>query len=342
MGSIVSLDIGKRNIKAVEGTYLKGSLQIEKAVTFSVPESSFNGELISGPDFLVEHIRTALNNAGITAKEAIVTIDAKSSVIRDIELPFAKSKETADMIKAEMVQTYHILPTDVVQYKKVEKHEEDVGSKLIVYRAAAMGQDLVEAYYNLLMEAKLKPVAMDLNVNAMDKLLTGELIINDKILNGGGTMLIDFGDSLTTIHIISSGRPVFFRHLDFGSGDIERIISSETFAPEEDVRKMKEEGYDFFDIENQKYYDILKPFLYNMTEEIRKIIGFHANRSNTGSIDQIYLFGGGSSQKGLVKFCEANFGVPSEQIVKISKVKTRDPDMPIAFYLNAIGALIRY
>jgi type IV pilus assembly protein PilM len=342
LGSIVSLDIGKK-VKAVEGTFTKGSLQIDKAVTFEVPDSSFNGELIAGPELLSESIRMALHNAGITTKEAIVTINANSSVIRDLELPGAKPNETAEMIKSEMIQTYHILPTDVIQYKKIEKAKEDSDSPLFHYRAAALDQEFVESYYKLLVDCKLKPVAMDINVNAIDKLLTGELIVNDKLLNGNGTMFLDFGDSLTTVYIVASGRPIFFRHLDFGSGDIERIISGEIYTPEEDIRRMKEDGYDFFENdEDQKYVNILKPYLYNLTDEIRKVIGFYTSRSNSGNIDQIYLFGGGSFMKGFAKYCENHFGVPAEQLVKISKLKLRDTEMPIAFYLNAIGALIRY
>lgn len=343
MGSIVSLDIGKKNIKAVEGTYSKGSLQIDKAVTFKVPERSFNGDLIAGPELLLESIQTALHHAGITSKEVIVTIAAKSSVIRDIALPSGKPNETADMIKTEMIQTYHILPTDVIQYKGIVKAAEDDNNQLLNYRAAALDQGLVESYYKLLVDARLKPVAMDINVNAIDKLLSGELTINDKIFNGGGTMLLDFGDSITTAYIVSPGRPIFFRHLDFGSGDIERIISSETYSLEDDIRSMKEGGCNFFDNEGeQKYYNILKPFFYNLTDEIRKIIGFYTSRSNSSNIDHIYLFGGGSYLSGFAEYCESNFSVPAEQIIKISKIKSKDTEMPIAFYLNAIGALIRY
>lgn len=344
MGSIISLDIGKTNIHAVEGSFLKGSLQIDKAVSFKVPESSFNGELIAGPELLIESISTALRLAGFTSKEAIVTINAKSSVIRDIALPNAKPNETADMVKTEMIQTYHILPTNVIQYKRIEKSAEDTNSQLLSYRAAALDEDLVESYYNLLIESKLKPIAMDINVNAIDKLLSGDLIINDKILNGTGTMFIDFGDSLTTAYITASGKPVFYRQLDFGSGDIERIISEATFASVDELRKKKEEGYNFFedDESEQKYFNLLKPFFYNMTDEIRKIIGFYTSRANSGNIDQIYLFGGGSYLNGLAEYCENSFGVPVDQIIKISKIKLKDAEKPLALYLNAIGALIRY
>lgn len=344
MGSLLSIDIGKKNIHIVEGSFQKGNLQIDKVASFKVSDGTFNGETVNNKGLLSENISNSIQNAGFDTKEAIVTFDAYGAVIRDIVLPIAKPKEIAEMIKTEMIETYHILPTDVIQFKSIEKEKNEPGNQLMNYRAAAIDVETVEAYHNILLEAKLKPIVMDININTIDKLISGEFTINDKIINGNATMLIDFGATLTTIYIVAKDKSIFYRHLDAGSGDIERIISEETFSTEDDIRKMKEDGFNFFgkDESSQKYFTILRPFIYNLTDEIRKIIGFYTSRSNISNIDQIFLFGGGSSLAGLAEHFENNFGVPTEQIINISKVKFKDSATPIALYMNAIGALIRY
>lgn len=344
MGARLSIDISKTNIHIVEGSFIKGNLQIEKAASFRIAAETFNGETINDLDILAENIIMNIKKSGFSSSEAVVTIDAYGSVIRDIAIPNAKPKEMADMIRTEMIQTYQVQPTDVIQFKGIEMSDNEADKQLMNFRAAAIGQDIVEIYHDLLIGAKLKPMAMDININAIDKLMAGELIINDKIINGNGTMLIDFGDTITTVYIKTQGKPMFYRHIDFGCGDIERIISSETYAPEEDIKKMKEDGFNFFKTGEgeEKYFGIIRPFIYNLTDEIRKIISFYTSRSNTHNIDQIFLFGGGSNLVGFAEHCENNFNVPTEQIIKLSKVKFKDSNTPVASYMNAIGALIRY
>jgi type IV pilus assembly protein PilM len=183
---------------------------------------------------------------------------------------------------------------------------------------------------------------MDLNFNAMDKLLSGSLKINSRTLSGNATMYLDFGESLTTAYIVQQGKPIFHRQINTGCGGIERHIYEETFAPAEEVRKMKEEGYNFFGKEAEdKYYMILRPYFYHLIDEIRKIIEFYTSRPNTANIDQIFLFGGGSGLTGFSDYCEFNFNIPTEKIETLSTVKFKEPETSVASCMNAIGALIR-
>lgn len=344
MSSLLSIDVGKKNIHMAEGSFSKNNIMIEKVASINIPEGVFKGEIINNPGLLAEAIANAVQVFRFTSKEAVLTFDAYGAVIRDIDLPMAKPKETEAMIKTEMIQTYHAEPEDIIQYKSIDKFTSENGMILNRYRAAAINHEIVEAYHSVLTDAKLKPVAMDININAIDKLFTGEVMINDKLLSESGTMLIDFGDTLTTIYIMTKGKPVFFRQLDSGSSEIEKIISEKTFEPEEDIKKMKEGGFNFFgdSEEEEKYFAILRPFFYNLMDEIRKIIGFYTSRSNAANVGQIFLCGGGGDLAGFAGYCEANFGVPCEQMISISTVKLKDSAMPIASYMNAIGALIRY
>ncbi len=342
MNSLLSIDVGLGNIHIVEGNYSKGTLLIEKALTSKIPASCFNGEMIENKELLIACLTEMIQNAGFISKEAVVTYNAFDAIVRDISLPNAKLKEITDMIKNELMQTYQPEPTDIIQYKNIEKEVNDKGSVINKYRAAAIDQEVVDAYHQVLIGAKLKPVAMDLNFNAVDKLLSGESTINEKILNRNATMLLDFGETLTTAYIISHGKPIFHRHVNIGCREIERHIYEETFTPEEEIRKIKEEGFNFFRNEaGDKYYNIMRPYFYHLNDEIRKIIEFYTSRPNSDSIDQIFLFGGGSNLSGFSDYCESIFNIPTEKIEKLSKVKFKDPATPIATYMNAIGALIR-
>ena len=345
MSSVLSIEMGSSNFHIVEGTSEKGSVLVEKAMTFRIPDECLSNERIRNQLLLDETLSEAIRLFNPKAKVAILTFNGLTAIVRDVDLPNAKPKELEEMLKTEFVQVYHMLPTDVLQYKSIDKYVDETGSQISKYRTVAMDREIIDEYHSLLTRAKIKPMALDMNMNAIEKLLAGEPTINDRMPSENGTMLIDYGNKTTTVYIVAKGKPLFHRQINSGCGEIERIICDETFTSITEIRKLKEQGYNFFgeDEAAKKYFTILRPLLYNLTDEIRKIIGFYSSRSSTGngSIDHIYLYGGGSNLGGFAGYCESALNISTEQIKNISKVKYKDSEAQIASYLNSIGALIR-
>ena len=345
MDSLLSIEIGTANFHIAEGLSNKGSILVGNAMTFPIPENCISAEVITNLPVLTEALSEALRVFRPKSKNTVLTFNATNAIVRDIDLPSAKAKELNEMIRSELVQVYHVLPSDVIQYKEIGSFSTDESARMKKYRAVAIDLDTIEQYYSLLIDSKLKPVAMDINVNTIDKLFTGDITVNDRILSGNGTMLLDFGKTTTTIYIMAKGNPLFHRHISIGSGEIERMINDETFTSELEIRKLKERGYDFFgnDEAAKKYFAIMKPIFYNLMDEIRKIMGYFTSRntSGNGGIDQIYLYGGGSNLAGFAEYCESNLNIQTEEIKIISKVKFVDAETQISGYINAIGALIR-
>ena len=341
--SLLSIDVGRGNLHIVEGNYSKGTVNIDKTVIIRIPDRCFNGGAVENKELFIATLSDIIRNHGFISKTAVVTVNDFDAIVREISLPVAKPKEIASMIKNELVQTYHAEPEDIIQFKTIDKGVNEQGNTMNKYRAAALDPDMVDTYHEIITGAKLKPLAMDLNFNAMDKLLSGSMTVNNRILNGNATMFLDYGESLTTAYIVSPGKPIFHRHINVGCGEIERHIHEETFASEEEIRKMKEEGYNFFnkDSEGDKYYMILRPYFYHLADEIRKIIEFYTSRPNAASVDQVFLFGGGSILVGFSDYCEHNFNIPTEKIEVLSNVKFKNPETLVAPFTNAIGALIR-
>ena len=275
MSSILSIDIGSHNIHMVEGSFNKGIVNVSKMETFATPVSAFNGETVIDEALLTETIINSINTFKSTSKEVILTINATNAVVRDIDLPIGKPKELDQMIKNELYQTYHVLPTDIIQYKMIDRIEGTNGQILNRYRAATLDEEIVDTYRQMIVKTKLRPIALDININAVDKLFSMEMEINNKILNGTSTMAIDFGGKSSTIYIFSKGKPVFFRHLNIGSEQIENILQEETFTAKEDIKKMKETGLNFFleSESSEKYFNILRQYFYNLNDELRKIMG---------------------------------------------------------------------
>lgn len=342
MGLLLSIDIGKGNIKLAEGSYVKDELTIEKTAVCPLPLYSIEGEHIINMEVISDAIKAVIEKERFKAKNAVVTINATTASYRDIDMPKANAKELDLMIKNELVQTYHVNETDVVQYKTLETLSSDSGLALTRYRVASMDARLVDGYHELMKSLKFKSPIMDINVNSMEKLFGLCSFVNSQPMAGTSSVFVDFGEASTTVYIYAYGMVQLFRHFNIGSRDIERIVSDNTLTPPEDIKRKKEEGYDFFSNEDDLYYLSLKTYFYNLHDELRKIIRFYINRKSGNKIDKIFIFGGGSNLKGLTNHLETNLNIPVEKIQTMSGVKGKVLDGQFTTYANAFGALIRY
>jgi len=345
LNSLLSIDIGTRNFHIVEGTSNRNNVTITRAASFEIPEGCIHEEFIDNEDRLVEQIRDAIHKTGFSAKEVVLTINACNAIVRDMDFPDAKPKEIDSMIRNELYQTFNVLTTDVIQYKMIERVTNDVGVSLNRYRVCAIDADLVDSYHNIIQGLRMKTLAMDINTNAIDKLFSGNIIINENPLDNEAVMLIDVGGVFTTIYICTAGKPLFYRHLKIGSSEIEKIIGDNTVVPVAEARRMKEEGYDFFsnaDNDAQKYFELLKPYFYRFNDEIRKIISFYSSRNNAAPVNRAYLFGSGSQLTGLTDYWCMNLNMPFERIRSLANIKTGSSGQLDPAHINAAGALIRY
>lgn len=344
MRTVLSIDIGSHNLHMVEGAGANGQVTVAKARTIAMPAECRKNEIIKDPSLLAETLREGIRAGGFTAREAVVTINAAHAVVKDIDLPLAKPKELEGMVRQEMHNAYHVPEDDVIQFKEIGQLKSPDGTALKRYRAVAINDDLVRSYFDSLNQAKLKPLAMDINLNAIDKLLEGNVSINDKLLGEESAMLIDFGGSSTSVYIAAKDNELFYRHLTFGSAEIEQIVSDELLARPEVIRGEKEEGISFFtgSDEGGKYYQSLRPYFYRFNDELRKIISFYNSRANGSSIGTVYLYGEGGRMAGLAEYWASNLAMDVEPLMSVSKVSRQSAVPDIAPYLNALGALLRY
>lgn len=342
MSNKISIDIGSKNLHIAEGDFQKGVLTVKGGQSFELPPGCVASEAIEDGALLTETLANYLKAGEFTAKEAILTINATHAIIRELDFPKAKPKELDSMIKNEMYQTFHVLNTDVIQYKAIGQTADNDGALLDRYRVAAIEHDNVDHFHTLLERAGLKAVAMDINVNAIDKMVQWADSLNEKAIDDKTVLLIDFGHSVTTIYICTKNQPLFYRNLSMGSAEIDGVLKSTFYMEEADAVEFKK-NTDFFanTTEAVPYFEALKPFLYHMNDEIRKLIAFYSNRNKEGGVSSCYVFGQGAELTGLIDYWGSSLNLPMEKLQSFSRggsmVKVKHPAQ-----LNAIAALIRY
>ncbi|MTI65409.1 MAG: type IV pilus assembly protein PilM [Firmicutes bacterium] len=337
--NILSMDIGTKNIKLVECREKNQNINIEKAIITETPEGSIkNGRIIS-LDSLREALKETLRKEKIKAQKTVITIQSKSIISRELEIPFTKNKEEMNSIVKYELKEY--IPIDiedyVLQYKILEKKERK--AKVIVI---ALLKTIVEDYLDLIKKLRLKPIALDINTNSLIKLLNNspEDITTEKTV-----AFVDLGYSNIHVTIISNGKYMFDRLIELGSKDMDKNICDYLGLPIKKAEKMKLNikniNDDSDDFEEQNSINMIRSALDIWVSEIERVLKYYTSRKRENNIDAIYIYGGASNLNGIDIYFKESFNINTFILDDISRVEKKDKDLNIASYINSLGAVIR-
>lgn len=336
---VLSIDIGAYGVHLLYGTYKNGIVEVKNALSVKMPKDSQKKQSTRPRELQANLIRTGRSMSGLSTSQAIVTIKAENIIVRKLEVPGGKDSEVAAMVRDEMVHLYNASPTDVIEYKVLGESEGKVS-----VRAAAMGREIVDYYYSLLGDLKLKPLVLDTHMNAVSKLFAQHPDINGTRTRGKCVMLMDLGyDSIMAYIFPVSGEEIS-RNIPVGFSDLEGIIDAQVInigAPGQSAlsRFALDPGNEIF----AQASDSFRAFFSGISIEITKLLRFYMYQGNQRPVDNIYLFGGGSNITGLSEYLTESVGISTERIGSVSNIKMADKaeNIPLRDYINAAGAVIR-
>ncbi|HBJ1651765.1 pilus assembly protein PilM [Clostridium botulinum] len=342
---VVAFDIGSTNIKIAEGTYYKGILSIEKLIDIPTPAEAIIDGNIEKKELLVSILQKALNDNGINAKEGICTNNSSLIINREILIPDVKDEELDTVVRYEIQQYLPINLDDyVLQMTKIGEEFSDEGKKLEI-RAIAYPEKMAKGYYDLLMDLNLKPFALDVNYNALNKLLNHIEVINNCKLNiEESFVFIDMGSSSLDVNIYNNGVLKFTRIIKAGGKYLDEILYENMNIPIEEIEKFKSHDIDLKEEELEFQNQIIIDTLDEWIDKIEKIIQFYKSKNFDDDINKIFIYGRTSRIKNLEQYITSKIGIETIKIRNIPEIindSNIEVDENIDNFINVIGSLIR-
>lgn len=343
----VSIDIGNKNIKIVEAKKTTQNIIIDKCIMSPTPNNSFNnGEFYEFENIKKEIFNNLIENK-IKAKKAVCTVDSTNIISRELILPFAEGKELDNLVRFEIEEYLPIMLNEyVIEYKVLEVFNiSDI--KKVKVLVAALPKKIADNYYNLLKELHLNPVALDLNSNAVSKIIKNCKYINDEKFSLDQTVaIIDFGFTFTNVSVISEGVIKINKLFLTGSKDIDlNIANSFNLSLDESEMKKKENVNISKNIENSISETMLNEIVTNSIDtqinQIQKIFQYFTSRTTGNKIDNIYIYGGGSNLNGIEDYFFNYFNIPTKRINNIDYIKFNNSNCGLEYFLNCISAIVR-
>ncbi len=326
---IVALDIGSYSIKVCELKRSGKGLKLSKLGSAILPEGVVIDGEVQDSQAVTGIIRNLFKNLKIKNKKAGFSISGYSVILKRINLTVMSDQDLDNHIYSEAEQ---YIPFDVsevyLDYQNISNVSTKEGQLDIMLVAAR--KEVVDSYLDILQEAGLKTVLVDVDAFALENSYEINSTPEDNVV------LVDIGASTMNINIVSEGTSLYARDASIGSSLISEQIQERCGVNLEDAESIKigvkapPEGSEG-DVQ-EIFADVSREWL----KEIQKAIDFHGTNHPDSSLNKIVLSGGGSKIEELDTFFNKETGLPVEYFDPFAKIQFDDKKIDPE-YLKVVG-----
>lgn len=280
----VALDIGSTFIKLVQ---LKGSDKNYQLVKFGMtplpPEVIVEGAVMDAGR-VVESIKELLVQQKISTKHVVISVSGSSVIIKRVSVADMTDEELAESIKWEAEQYIPFSIDDVnVDFQKLGPGAAEGQADVLL---VAVKKDKINDYINLVKEAGLEPVVMDVDAFALANMY--ELNYD---VESGATALLNIGASVMNINILKDGVSIFTRDITVGGNRYTEALQRDFGLTYEDAEKVKRgEAVDGADMEQIEA--AVSAVTADIVAETQRSFEFFRSTTGSDPVERVLVSGG--------------------------------------------------
>ena len=299
--STVALDIGSGLMKLAAVDHSKDEPVLTKvAVTPVLADAIVEGEIMD-PGIVADTIEGLVKTAGLKVKRVAVAVGGRDVIIKKIQVDRMNEVDAYEVVRWEAQQ--HV-PFDIeaveLDFQILDPDGE--GLQMDVLLVAAK-RDLVEDKVQLLSQSRLQLALVDVDSFALHNAFE----VNYPEAMEGVVALLNIGHEITNVNIVNQGIPLLTRDLNIGTRKFREDLQRERGMTAEDADALLR-GYEMT--------DDLEPFVRSRGEEIavglERAAAFLETTVEGGSLERIYVCGGGSRIPGLMDVIGQRVSMPIE------------------------------
>jgi type IV pilus assembly protein PilM len=302
---VVGLDIGSNSIKLAELKETKKGYQLKNIGETLLPPEAIVNKVITNRDAVSEAIYSLIEELRVKTKNAVISISGHSVIIKKVSIPKMSEKELREAVPWELEQYIPQNIEDVNYDFQILPGQTPEGNMDVLIVAAK--KDITNDYINVVTDAGLNPVVVDVDVFALENMYEANYPES-----GGVVALVNIGASVTNINILKNGVSVFTRDITTGGNQFTELIQKEFDVGYDEAEKMK----------NSLGRPDVSPELDRISQditdlicgEIKRTLDFFSTTLWREKVDKIMLGGGTSKVPRLREVLEDIANAPVELI----------------------------
>lgn len=287
------------------------------------PEGSVSKGLLQEPDAVRMVLNQLISQQKLQNCPVVATLPASSLVLRHIQIPMLKPRETDEAVEWE---ARRVLPfaleeaqVDWLRQGTIVSDEGEMQDILLV----AVKDNIVQRYVEAIKDSGLQLIALDISPLALGRWL----LKNSQV----STLVIDLGAETTQLHFFTQSRLIFSRSLSIGGNAATRSIQNAEGLDISEAETLKLRG-------NYKG-EWLVSWLSELGRELQRSLEYYRNnfpQDEDEKFGQVLLTGGASSTRGVEDLIRDITGVDPGYAEFSSNVRSPRHDKIV--YNVALGA----
>jgi type IV pilus assembly protein PilM len=280
----IALDIGSTFIKLVQLKGAKGNYQLVKFGMVPLPPEVIVEGAVMDAGRVVDAIKELLTAQQVKTKEVVISVSGSSVIIKRIAVADMSEEELSESIKWEAEQYIPFSIDDVnVDFQKLGPGAQEGQADVLL---VAVKKDKINDYINLVKEAGLEPVVLDVDAFALANM--HELNYE---METGITALLNIGASVMNINILQDGMSIFTRDITVGGNRYTEALQREFGLTYEDAEKVKR-GEDAEGQDKEQIASVMSSVTEDIVAETQRSFDFFRSTTGSEKVSRVLVSGG--------------------------------------------------
>ncbi len=324
----MALDIGSTFIKLVQLKGTKGNYQLVKFGMVPLPAEVIVEGAVMDAGRVVDAIKELLAAQQVKTKEVVLSVSGSSVIIKRISVADMSEDELAESIKWEAEQYIPFSIDDVnVDFQKIGPGAQEGQADVLL---VAVKKDKINDYINLVKEAGLEPVVLDVDAFALANMY--ELNYEAE---GGVIALLNIGASVMNINILKDGMSIFTRDITVGGNRYTEALQREFGLSYEEAEKVKRgetvEGHD-----REQIAGVMSAVTEDIVGETQRSFEFFRSTTGSEQVTRVLVSGGCARIGNFASVLSQRIEIPVETITPFKNIKI-DPKRFDPAFVQAAG-----
>ena len=280
----IALDIGSTFIKLVQLKGSKGNYHLVKFGVVPLPPEVIVEGAVMDAGRVVDAIKELLTAQQVKTKEVVISVSGSSVIIKRIAVADMSEEELSESIKWEAEQYIPFSIDDVnVDFQKIGPGAQEGQADVLL---VAVKKDKINDYINLVKEAGLEPVVLDVDAFALANMYE----LNYQ-MEAGIIALLNIGASVMNINILKDGMSIFTRDITVGGNRYTEALQRDFGLTYEDAEKVKRgetvEGQD-----KEQIASVMAAVTEDIVGETQRSFDFFRSTTGSENVTRVLVSGG--------------------------------------------------
>jgi type IV pilus assembly protein PilM len=277
-----------------------------------------------------EAIKELLVAQKIKTKEVVLSVSGSSVIIKRISIADMTDEELTESIKWEAEQYIPFSIDDVnVDFQKLGPGAAEGQADVLL---VAVKKDKINDYVNLVKDAGLEPVVVDVDAFALANMCE----LNYEV-EAGITALLNIGASVMNINILRDGVSIFTRDITVGGNRYTEALQRDAGLSYEDAEKIKR-GETVDGADRDQLNGIIEAVTEDIVGEIQRSFDFFRSTTGSDKVSRVLLSGGCAKISQFTRVLSERLEIPVDIINPFKNIKV-DPKFFDAGFISDAAPL---